>query len=32
VDKVLAIAGGEPARNETNGFREITIWKQGVTL
>jgi altronate hydrolase len=32
VEKILAVAGGAPARNETNGFREITIWKQGVTL
>lgn len=31
--KILNIAGGiELARNEINGFREITIWKQGVTL
>ena len=31
-DMVLDIADGRPARNESNGFREITIWKQGVTL
>jgi altronate dehydratase len=30
--KVLATANGEPTRNEINEFREITIWKQGVTL
>ena len=30
--KVLATASGEPTRNEINEFREITIWKQGVTL
>ena len=29
---VLAVASGRPARNEINGFREIAIWKQGVTL
>jgi altronate hydrolase len=29
---VLEIAGGKPARNEQNGFREIAIWKNGVTL
>jgi altronate hydrolase len=29
---VLEVASGKPARNEMNGFREITIWKQGVTL
>lgn len=29
---ILEVAGGRPARNEVNGFREIAIWKQGVTL
>lgn len=30
---ILDVASGRrPARNEVNGFREITIWKQGVTL
>jgi altronate hydrolase len=29
---VLDVASGKEARNECNGFREITIWKQGVTL
>lgn len=29
---VLDVASGQPARNEINGFREIAIWKQGVTL
>lgn len=29
---ILDTASGQPARNEINGFREITIWKQGVTL
>lgn len=30
--KVLAVASGEPARNEVNGYREISIFKNGVTL
>jgi altronate hydrolase len=29
---ILDVASGKEARNERNGFREITIWKQGVTL
>jgi altronate hydrolase len=30
---VLAVASGErPANNERNGYREIAIWKDGVTL
>jgi altronate hydrolase len=29
---ILDTASGKEARNEINGFREITIWKQGVTL
>ena len=30
---ILDVASGvKLARNEVNGFREITIWKQGVTL
>jgi altronate hydrolase len=32
MELILEVAGGRPARNEVNGFREITIWKQGVTL
>lgn len=32
LDLVLATASGRLARNETNGEREIAIWKQGVTL
>jgi altronate hydrolase len=32
MELILEVAGGKPARNEVNGFREITIWKQGVTL
>lgn len=31
-DRVLETAGGQPARNELNGFREIAIFKDGVTL
>lgn len=29
---VVATASGQPARNEVNGFREIAIFKDGVTL
>lgn len=29
---VLAVASGEPVNNEKNGFREIAIFKSGVTL
>ena len=32
IDKVLAVASGEHARNEENGYREISIFKNGVTL
>lgn len=32
IDKVLAVASGELARNEVNGYREISIFKNGVTL
>ena len=32
IDKVLAVASGEKARNEMNGYREISIFKNGVTL
>ncbi|MFQ7114276.1 hypothetical protein, partial [Hallella bergensis] len=32
VDKVLAVANGEQTRNEINGYREIAIFKNGVTL
>ena len=32
IDKVLAVASGAPARNEENGYREISIFKNGVTL
>ncbi|WP_260929762.1 UxaA family hydrolase [Novosphingobium sp. 9] len=30
--RILAIASGEPARNEANDERAIGIWKRGVTL
>ena len=30
--KVLRTASGEPARNEENGFHDLAIFKQGVTL
>ena len=32
LDLVLAVASGVPARNETYGYREIAIFKDGVTL
>ncbi len=33
VQKILAVASGtQLTRNEINGYREITIWKEGVTL
>ncbi|NPD91448.1 UxaA family hydrolase [Xylanibacter muris] len=32
IDKIIAVASGEPARNEENGYREISIFKNGVTL
>ena len=32
IDKVLAIANGEFTRNEQNDYREIAIFKNGVTL
>ena len=32
MDKVLAVAGGEKTRNEENGFHDLAIFKQGVTL
>ncbi len=30
--RILRIASGEPTRNETNGYSEIAIFKNGVTL
>lgn len=32
IDKILAVANGEKARNEENGYSEISIFKNGVTL
>ena len=32
IDKVLAVACGKPAKNEINDYREISIFKNGVTL
>lgn len=32
IDKIIAVANGEQARNESNGYREISIFKNGVTL
>lgn len=32
IDKILAVASGEKSRNEANGYREISIFKNGVTL
>ena len=32
IDKILAVASGEKARNEENDYREIAIFKNGVTL
>ena len=32
INKIIAVANGEKARNEINGYREISIFKNGVTL
>ena len=32
IDKVLAVASGKPAKNEINDYREISIFKNGITL
>ena len=32
MDTVLEVAGGKPARNEANGFHDLAVFKQGVTL
>ena len=32
LDRIIAVASGEPARNEVNDERAIGIWKRGVTL
>ena len=31
-DYVLSVASGTPTKNEQNGYREIAIFKSGVTL
>ncbi len=32
IQKIIAVASGEQTRNEENGYREISIFKNGVTL
>ena len=32
LDYILSVAGGEETKNEQNGYREISIFKDGVTL
>jgi altronate hydrolase len=32
IDYVLSVASGAPVNNEKNGWREIAIFKSGVTL
>lgn len=32
IDKIIAVASGELTKNEENGYREISIFKNGVTL
>ena len=32
IEKIVAVANGEPTRNEANGYSEISIFKNGVTL
>ena len=32
IEKVLSVAGGETVQSEKSGFREIAIFKSGVTL
>ena len=32
IDKIIAVANGEKTQNEINGYREISIFKNGVTL
>ena len=32
IDKILAVANGEKVQNEVNGYQEIAIFKNGVTL
>ena len=32
IDKIISVANGEQTCNEKNGYREISIFKNGVTL
>ena len=32
IDKIISVANGKPSQNEKNGYREISIFKNGVTL
>lgn len=32
IDKIISVASGEQTRNEMNGYQEISIFKNGVTL
>jgi altronate hydrolase len=32
IDYIIRVAGGEPVNNEKKGYREIAIFKTGVTL
>ena len=32
IEKVIRVASGEPSKNEQNDYREIAIFKNGVTL
>ena len=32
IEKIISVANGEKAQNEKNGYREISIFKNGVTL
>jgi altronate hydrolase len=32
IDKIISVASGEKTCNENNGYREISIFKNGVTL
>ena len=32
IDFIIKVSNGEPVRNEVNGYREISIFKNGVTL
>jgi len=32
IQKIIDVASGEKTKSEENGFRQIAIWKDGVTL